>query len=41
LGYEEGSEEIIRKLLEKGFSLEDVADTIDVPVDQILRLLNA
>jgi predicted transposase/invertase (TIGR01784 family) len=38
-GREEGREEIIRKLLEKGFSPEEVAATLDIPVDHIRKLL--
>lgn len=37
-GIEKGKEEIIRKLLDKGFSPEKVAETIEIPVDEIRKL---
>ncbi|WP_159887496.1 Rpn family recombination-promoting nuclease/putative transposase [Paenibacillus puerhi] len=37
-GKEEGREEIIRKLLLKGFSPEELAKTIDLPVETIRKL---
>lgn len=41
-GWEEGKEEerqlIIRKLLDKGFSPKDVADTLELPLDEVRKL---
>ncbi|WP_409341393.1 hypothetical protein [Paenibacillus sp. MBLB4367] len=37
-GMEKGREEIIRKLLDKGFTPEKIAETIEVPVDDIRKL---
>jgi predicted transposase/invertase (TIGR01784 family) len=37
-GIEKGKEEIIRKLLDKGFSPEKMAETIEMPVDEIRKL---
>lgn len=41
-GYEEGiikgKEEIIRKMLDKGFTPEKVADTVELPLEEILKL---
>lgn len=38
-GLEKGKEDVIRKLLEKGFSPEKLAETIEVPVDEIRKLM--
>lgn len=38
-GIEKGKEDVIRKLLEKGFSPEKLAETIEVPVDEIRKLM--
>ncbi|RAV21819.1 hypothetical protein [Paenibacillus contaminans] len=39
-GIEKGREEIIRKLLDKGFSPEDVAKTVDMPIVDVRKLAN-
>lgn len=38
-GIEKGKEEVIRKFLQKGFSPEKVAETIEVPVAEIRKLM--
>ncbi|GIP35104.1 hypothetical protein [Paenibacillus sp. J2TS4] len=38
-GIEKGKEDIIRKFLDKGFSPEKVAETLEVPVDEIRKLI--
>jgi hypothetical protein len=38
-GREEGREEVVRKLLQKGFTPEQLAETIDMPIDHIRKLL--
>ncbi|MFB5760573.1 hypothetical protein [Paenibacillus medicaginis] len=41
IGYEEGKEkatkDIIRKLLDKGFDPEQVADALELPVDEVRK----
>ena len=38
-GMEKGKEEVLRKFLDKGFSPEDIADTLGTSVDEIRKLL--
>ncbi|MBP1997045.1 putative transposase/invertase (TIGR01784 family), partial [Paenibacillus eucommiae] len=38
-GIEQGKEEIIRKFLGKGFSPEEIAETLELPVGEVLKLI--
>ena len=38
-GLERGKEDVLRKFLEKGFSPEQIAETIGAPVDEIRKLI--
>ncbi|MBP1990318.1 Rpn family recombination-promoting nuclease/putative transposase [Paenibacillus eucommiae] len=38
-GIEKGKEEIIRKFLNKGFSPAEIADTLELPVGEVLKLI--
>lgn len=39
-GREEGRKEVVRKLLGKGFSHEQLADTLDISVEEVKELAN-
>jgi len=40
-GYDEATKDIIRKMLNKGFDPEQVADVMELPVDEIKKAQTA